>query len=66
MNERLQRRTYGRLKGKALEKALRVVMENGELNIAGEYGSIEINKREFKADLELQKQFIALSSLSKF
>jgi hypothetical protein len=48
LNARLQNRTYGCLKGKALEKALKVVMENGQLNIAGEYGSIEINKREFK------------------
>jgi hypothetical protein len=55
LNIRLQNRIYGHLKGKALEKALRVVMENGELNIAGEYGSIEINKREFKVDSKQQR-----------
>lgn len=29
LNDRLQKRIYGRLRGKALEKAIKVVMENG-------------------------------------
>jgi hypothetical protein len=56
LNARLSNRTFGRLKGKALEKALKVVMENGQLNIAGEYGSIEISKKDFEVDLKIQSQ----------
>jgi hypothetical protein len=66
LRERLQNRTYGRLKGKAMEKAYNVVMGNGELNISGEYGSIEIDDKDFEVDLELQKEFIASLALSKF
>lgn len=66
LRERLANREFGRLKGKAMEKAYNVVMENGELNISGEYGSIEIDDEDFEVDLELQNEFIASMSLSKF
>jgi hypothetical protein len=45
MNTRLENRVFDRLKGKALEKAFKVVRDNGGLDIAWEYGSIE-NKQE--------------------
>jgi hypothetical protein len=44
MNTRLENRVFDRLKGKALEKAFKV-RDNGGLDIAWEYGSIE-NKQE--------------------
>jgi hypothetical protein len=56
LNNRLANRTFGRLKGKAMDKAIKVVMENGQLNIAGEYGSIEISKKDFEVDLKIQSQ----------
>jgi len=46
MSDRLQNRVYGRLKGKALKQAFKVVRDNG-LDIAGEYGSLEINDKDF-------------------
>jgi hypothetical protein len=45
MNTRLENRVFDRLKGKALEKAFKVVRDDGGLDIAWEYGSIE-NKQE--------------------
>ncbi|HEU4822589.1 MAG TPA: hypothetical protein VFS97_04125 [Nitrososphaeraceae archaeon] len=54
LNQRLSNRTFGRLLGKAMERAIQVVMENGELSISGEYGSIEIDDSDFEIDLELQ------------
>jgi hypothetical protein len=47
MSDRLQNRVYGRLKGKALKQAFKVVRDNGGLDIAGEYGSLEINDKDF-------------------
>ncbi len=47
---------YGRLKGTALAKAFEIVRDNGGLDIAGEYGSIEIDDKEFEADSKLQDE----------
>jgi hypothetical protein len=47
MSDRLQNRVYGRLKGKALKQAFKVVRDNGGLDIAGEYGSLEIDDKVF-------------------
>ncbi len=45
---RLNRRTFGRLNGMALRKALRVVEEHGSMSMSGEYGSIMIEEEEFE------------------
>jgi hypothetical protein len=48
LEERLQRRVFGRLKGAALKEVYRIVGDNGGLDISGEYGSLEINDDDFK------------------
>jgi hypothetical protein len=35
------------LKGTALAKAAKLLNQNGGINISGEYGSIEIDEKEF-------------------
>jgi hypothetical protein len=45
--DRLNKREYGELKGKALSKAERIVNKYGGINISGQYGSIEIDERDF-------------------
>lgn len=62
LRERLQQRIYGRLKGLAMERALEIIQENGELSISGEYGSIEIDDKDFEADLKLQEALSPSSS----
>jgi len=37
------------LKGQALKKAEKLVNENGGINIPGEYGSLEIDEKDFEA-----------------
>ena len=44
---RLNNRIYGTLKGKALRKAQKLVNENGGISTRGEYGSIEIDEKDF-------------------
>ena len=46
---RLNNRLYGTLKGQALKKAEKLVNENGGINIPGEYGSLEIDEKDFEA-----------------
>ena len=45
--DRLNKREYGELKGKALRKAERIVNKFGGINISGQYDSIEIDERDF-------------------
>ena len=45
--ERLTKRQLGYLKGKALQRAKRLVEKNKDINTRGEYGSIEVDEREF-------------------
>jgi hypothetical protein len=40
---------YGRLKGAALKEAFKVVRDNGGLDISEEYGSLEINDKDFES-----------------
>ena len=47
MNDRLENRVYGKLKGEALKQAFKGVRDNGGLDISGEYGSLEINPKDF-------------------
>jgi hypothetical protein len=42
-SDRLNKRQFGYLKGKALTKAQKIVNENGGINTSGEYGSISIS-----------------------
>ena len=44
---RINNTKYGTLSGNALKKARRIVNQNGGINISGEYGSIEIDEKEF-------------------
>jgi hypothetical protein len=46
---RLNNRLYGTLKGQALKKAEKLVNENGGINSSGEYGSLEIDEKDFEA-----------------
>jgi len=46
MRERLDNRTFGKLKGKALKQAFKVG-DNGGLDISREYGSLEISDNDF-------------------
>jgi hypothetical protein len=46
---RINNRLYGTLKGQALKKAEKLVNENGGINIPGEYGSLEIDEKDFEA-----------------
>jgi hypothetical protein len=46
-SDRLKRRVMGMLRGRALQKAKRVVDQNGVINISGLYGSIEIDSKNF-------------------
>ena len=50
--DRINKRKYGWLKGKAYKKALKVVEQNGAINISGEYGSIEIDEDDFDTWVE--------------
>jgi hypothetical protein len=45
--ERLNKRELGLLKVKALKKAERIVNREGGINILGQYGSIEIDEKDF-------------------
>jgi len=45
--QRLENRTFGRLKRGALKEVFRIVRDNGGLDVSGEYGSIEINDKDF-------------------
>jgi hypothetical protein len=45
--KRLNDREYGSLKGKALEKAKRLVNNKGGINMSGEYGSMETSDEDF-------------------
>ncbi len=45
--DRLNKRTYGTLKGKALEKASKVIHKHGSINTPGIYGSISIKESDF-------------------
>lgn len=47
MRERLDSRTFGKLKGAALKQAYKVVRDNGGLDISGEYGSLEVSDKDF-------------------
>jgi bisphosphoglycerate-dependent phosphoglycerate mutase len=46
-SQRLNERVYGYLTGKALRQARKVVDSNGMINVSGEYGSIEIDEKDF-------------------
>jgi hypothetical protein len=45
--DRLNKRQFGFLKGKALRKAESIVDRYGVINISGVYGSIEIDQNDF-------------------
>jgi hypothetical protein len=45
--DRLNKRTPGYLKGKALRKAEKIVDKYGGINISDEYGSIKIDEKDF-------------------
>lgn len=45
--ERLNDRKWGKLKGKALRQAERIVNREGAINISGIYGSILIDVKDF-------------------
>ena len=45
--DRLNKRQYGELKGKALRKAERIVNKFVGINISGQYGSISIDEADF-------------------
>ena len=45
--DRLNKRTFGTLKGNALRKARRIVDMHGSISTSGIYGSIEIDERDF-------------------
>ena len=47
LHTRLGNRTFGKLKRGALKQAFRIIRDNGGLDIAGEYGSLEINDKDF-------------------
>jgi hypothetical protein len=64
--ERLENRTFGRLKGAALEQAFKVVRDNGGLDIAGEYGSIEVQDSDFEVDLGLEQRQKEMNPDSKY
>jgi hypothetical protein len=60
LNARLENRIFGKFKGAALKEAQRIVRDNGGLDVGGEYGSIDIEDKEFEASEELnQKPAIA-------
>jgi hypothetical protein len=52
--DRLEKRVFGKPKGKALKQAFKVVRDNGGLDISGEYGSLEINGKILSYDLTLR------------
>jgi hypothetical protein len=56
--QRLENRTFGKLKGAALGEAYRIVRDNGGLDISGEYSSIEIDDNDFQVGLKLQKEIV--------
>ena len=45
---RLKNRIFGKLKGDALAEAYEIVRDNGGLDVSGEYGSIDIDDKEFE------------------
>jgi len=45
--DRLNKREYGTLKGKALKKAQRLVNSLGSIFTSGEYGSISISEKDY-------------------
>jgi hypothetical protein len=47
LRERLDNRTFSKLKGKALKEAFRIVRDNGGLDFPSEYGSLEISDKDF-------------------
>ena len=47
LEERLQRRVFGKLKSAALKEVYRIVRDNGGLDISSEYGSLEIQDIDF-------------------
>ena len=44
---RINKRQFGELKGKALLKAEMIIDKYGGINIQGDYGSIEIDEKDF-------------------
>ncbi|MGA9150212.1 MAG: hypothetical protein WBZ36_06525 [Candidatus Nitrosopolaris sp.] len=46
-SNRLNNRIFGNLRGKALKKAQRIVDRFGSISTSGEYGSIEIDSKDF-------------------
>lgn len=56
-NFRLNHRIYGRLRGKALQKASKIVDRFGGLGTSGEYGSIEIDPNDFVIEDDKRDNF---------
>jgi len=55
--ERLNSRQPGHLRGRALQKAEKIVNKFGSITTSGEYGSIEIDQRDFiPMDMEEEEQ----------
>lgn len=48
LEERLQCRVFGKLKGASLKEAYRIVRDNGGLDFSGEYGSVEVQDNDFE------------------
>jgi hypothetical protein len=48
LEERLQLRVFGKLKGAALKEAYRIVRDNGGLDISGESVSLEVQDTDFE------------------
>jgi hypothetical protein len=46
-SDRMTQRKYGQLKGNAYTKAVKFVEKHGALNWIGEYGSIQIDPKDF-------------------
>jgi hypothetical protein len=46
-NTRLEKKTFGKFKGKALKQAFKIIRDKVRLNISGEYGSLEISDKDF-------------------
>ena len=46
-SDRLNKRVFGSLKGKALSEASKIVHKYGGINISGIYGSISVSEKDF-------------------
>jgi hypothetical protein len=47
INKRLKNSQWGRLKGRGLRKAERIVDKFGSISTSGQYGSVEIAEQDF-------------------